>query len=206
MGLDRLLYERHSPEPFALVSVVHLLEQSGSIARRRWRGSRGAWVLAATNERRCDDQYVLYLGCHRVSLMSCSTISAAVRPAASAAKLMTIRCVRTVGATVRRSSSSAIGRPSSAARALAPRAKYCDARGPAPQEMNSLMKAGAAASGGRVIRTSVTAALTSACDTGIRRTRCCIASTSSAVSTLRTSAAASPVVAVTICSSSVCDG
>src|SRR5437879_12416329 len=110
-----------------------------------------------------------YFGCHRASLSNCAMMSAAVRPAASAAKLITIRCVSTVGATRRTSSSSAIGRPSSAARALAPRIRYCDARGPAPQEMYSLMKGGEASSGGRDIRTSATAAFTSAWETGIRQ-------------------------------------
>src|SRR2546425_5056639 len=99
-----------------------------------------------------------------------------------------------------------MGRPSSAARAFAPNTTYCDARGPAPQEMYSRMNAGASASAGRVIRTSVTAACTSARLTGIRRTRCCNASTSSAVSTTDTVAATSPVVASTIASSSAFDG
>src|SRR5207249_10693627 len=44
--------------------------------------------------------------------------------------------------------------------------------------MNSLMNAGASTSPGRVIRTSVTAAPTSVFAAGMRRTRCCNASTS----------------------------
>src|SRR5205823_14553297 len=40
-----------------------------------------------------------YFGCHRASLSSCATISGAVRPPASAAKLITMRWVSTVGAT-----------------------------------------------------------------------------------------------------------
>src|SRR5437899_1960500 len=76
-----------------------------------------------------------------------------------------------------------MGRPSSAARALAPKIRYCDARGPAPHATNSLMNAGDSASGARVIRTSVTAARTNGFVTGMRRTRCCSASTSSAVRT-----------------------
>src|SRR5438067_1221429 len=133
---------------------------------------------------------------------SSSTTSGALRPAASAAKLITSRCVSTVGATARRSSSSGMGRPSSAARALAPRIKYWDARGPAPHDTYCLMNGGASSSGGRVIRTSVTAARTSGFGTGMRRTRCCNANTSSAVNTGAISVAASPVVASTIVSSS----
>jgi hypothetical protein len=49
--------------------------------------------------------------------------------------------------------------------------------------MYSRTKSGAVASSGRVIRTSDTAAPTSALVAGMRRTRCCNASTSSAVST-----------------------
>src|SRR2546422_2086343 len=78
-----------------------------------------------------------------------------------------------------------MGRPSSAARALAPRIKYWDARGPAPHDTNCLMNAGTSASPppGRVIRTSVTAERTNGFGTGMRRTRCCNANTSSAVNT-----------------------
>jgi hypothetical protein len=54
---------------------------------------------------------------------SCTT-SSLFRPAASAEKLVNTRWRRTAGATVRTSSRSAIGRPSSAARALAPRTRY----------------------------------------------------------------------------------
>ena len=99
-----------------------------------------------------------------------------------------------------------MGRPSSAARVLAPSTRNCEARGPAPQEMYSFTNAGASASPGRVMRTSVTAAVTRGAGAGMRRTRCCNASTSSAVSAGRISVRVSPVVDVTIASSSAFDG
>src|SRR3954470_17909515 len=54
-------------------------------------------------------------------------------PSASAWKLTTTRWLRTGTAIAFTSSRSGTARPSIAARALAPRIKYCDARGPAPQ-------------------------------------------------------------------------
>src|SRR5258705_4162987 len=157
----------------------HVVRQTGDL----WSFTR---ARAEQRARSQQSNYGTVHGCHLASFSSGCTMSPAARPAASPAKLITSRCVSTVGATERRSSSSAIGRPSSAARALAPKTRYCDARWPAPQDTYSFMKAGAWGSGGRVIRTSVTAARTNACDTGIRRTKCCIASTSSAVSAGRT--------------------
>src|SRR5439155_4863660 len=192
--LDGLLHEGDRLEPFAEIRLSHLLEQSDPVFGSNRRRSRD------------EGEQCHHVGCQRASLISCSTISAAVRPAASAAKLMTIRWVSTVDATLRRSSSSAIGRPSSAARALAPSTRYCDARGPAPQETYSLMNGGASTSPGREVRTSVTAARTRAFDTGIRRTSRCNARTSSAVSTGATSAPASAVVVSTIACSSSFEG
>src|SRR5881397_3550303 len=108
------------------------------------------------------------------------------------------------GAGPRASQYLILGAKARAARALAPRIKYWDARGPAPHDTNCLMNAGTSASPppGRVIRTSVTAERTKGFGTGMRRTRCCNANTSSAVNTGAISVARSPVVASTIVSSS----
>src|SRR5256884_291752 len=167
--------------------------------------SRGRGSGGGRQARPCSWEYLRTVSpCTQPRVTSSSpTRSGALRPAASAAKLITSRWVSTVGATARRSSSSGIGRPSSAARALAPRIKYWDARGPAPHDTNSLMNAGTSASPppGRVIRTSVTAERTNGFGTGMRRTRCCRVNTSSAVNTGAISVARSPVVASTIVSS-----
>src|ERR1043166_4120597 len=77
---------------------------------------------------------------------SSATRSSLVRSAASALKLVTSRCRSTDGATAFTSSRSAIGRPSIAARALAPSTRYCDALGPAPHSTYSLTNAGACSS------------------------------------------------------------
>src|ERR1017187_3278125 len=66
------------------------------------------------------------------SLTSSVTTSSLLRSAASAAKLVITRWRSTDVATARPSSRPAWGLPSIAARALAPRTRYCDARGPAP--------------------------------------------------------------------------
>src|SRR4029453_19281577 len=77
--------------------------------------------------------------------------------AASAAKLQMMRCRRTDRASACTSSTEAAKRPCSTARALAPRMRYCEARGPAPQLTQSLTKAGACGCDGRVACTSLTA-------------------------------------------------
>src|SRR6266704_2902714 len=50
-------------------------------------------------------------------------------PSASAVKLVTTRCRSTDGATARTSSMPGANRPCRTARVLAPRTRYCDARG-----------------------------------------------------------------------------
>src|SRR4051794_26173592 len=57
-------------------------------------------------------------------------------PSASALKFVMMRCRSRGGATAATSSVVAQLRPYSAARAFAPRMRYCDARGPAPQLTN----------------------------------------------------------------------
>jgi len=66
-------------------------------------------------------------------------------------EVITRRCVSTVGAAMRRSSSSAIGRPSSAARALAPEDQVLRCARPGAPGDVFLMKAGDALLRGRVI-------------------------------------------------------
>ncbi len=78
-------------------------------------------------------------------------------PSASALKLVTMRCRSTGGATARTSSMPGAKRPASTARALAPRTRYCAARGPAPQVTQSLTNVGRLAPRARVGRASVTA-------------------------------------------------
>ena len=60
-------------------------------------------------------------------------MSRVTNPSASASKFKTSRWARTDGATALTSWKFGTGRPSMAARALAPRTRYWEARGPAPQ-------------------------------------------------------------------------
>src|ERR1700712_5709480 len=78
-------------------------------------------------------------------------------PSASAWKLTTTRWLNTGTAIAFTSSKSGTERPSIAARAFAPRMRYCDARGPAPQLTYFLTSGVASSEPGRVDRASFTA-------------------------------------------------
>src|SRR5678816_2309754 len=78
-------------------------------------------------------------------------------PSASAWKFTTTRWLSTGTAIALTSSRSGTARPSIAARALAPRMRYCEARGPAPQLTYFLTWVVASSAFGRVERASRTA-------------------------------------------------
>jgi hypothetical protein len=97
-------------------------------------------------------------------------------------------------------------RPSIAAFALAPRMRYWDARGPAPQLTYFFTSGVASGASGRVERATRTAYCTTVGGAGSRLTRCCSSVSWAAVSTGDTVAWTSPVVAVTMRSSSSFEG
>ena len=108
---------------------------------------------------------------HETSRTSRSTISIDVTPSASALKFVTSRCRNVGPARVRTSSISGVWRPVSSARVLAPRMRYCEARGPAPQRIQSLHKLRCLRGPGRLARTRRTAYSITLSATGTRRTR-----------------------------------
>src|SRR4051812_43234785 len=126
----------------------------------------------------------------------------ALTPSASAWKLSTTRWLKTGSAIAATSSMSGIARPSIAARALAPRIRYCDARGPAPQLTYFFTFGDASGASGRVERASFTAWLTMLGAAGRRRTRCSSSESCAPVSTGDTDFVTSVVVSLTIRSSS----
>ena len=68
-------------------------------------------------------------------------ISSVLKPSASALKFVIKRCPNTGFAIALISSISGAGLPSKIAFAFAPKTKYCDALGPAPQSIQSLIVA-----------------------------------------------------------------
>ena len=73
------------------------------------------------------------------SAISFSTISGVLIPSASALKLVISRCLRTGRVTFFISSISGVYLPYKIAFVLAPRIRYCEALGPAPQLSQSFM-------------------------------------------------------------------
>ena len=106
-------------------------------------------------------------------------------PSASAWKLVTRRCRSTGSGHGLDVLQAGVGRPSSAARALAPSTRFCAARGPAPQLRNSLARGWASSLCARVSRASRTAKSTTLSATGTPRTSRCNSRMSSAIDDLR---------------------
>ena len=93
-----------------------------------------------------------------------------LNPSASALKFVINRCLSTGLAIALISSISGAGLPSNIAFALAPSTRYCDARGPAPHSIQSLIVEDDLSDFGRVFETSSTAKSTTLSAIGTLRT------------------------------------
>ena len=93
-----------------------------------------------------------------------------LKPSASALKFVIKRCRNTGFAIALISSISGAGLPSKIAFAFAPKTKYCDALGPAPQSIQSLIVDDDLSELGLVFETNSTAKLTTLSAIGTLRT------------------------------------
>ena len=98
-------------------------------------------------------------------------ISSTFSPSASALKLGRTRCLRMGPANDCTSPIFGDGLPSRTALAFAPKTRYCDAQGPAPQSTDIRMKSGARSELGLVEADSFTAYSTTLSETGTLRIR-----------------------------------